>query len=313
MKKSIATLITTCLFLTIGVVAPSSAQNNPSIDNEANKRWYRVELIIFRQGGNPNEHVERWDTNISLSYPEEWVTLVEQEEESTLAPEGSLILLPESELTLQDKARKLQRSNRYRVLFHGAWDLGMIERAKSPSILIEGGNTFGDYRELAGSIELNLQRYLHITTNLWITDFATNFGQETRDWPTIPLAPTHPNYESQRNGFSVSQSVSQNIASFNNPSQSSQFNNDWRADDNQGFNNDNNFGSRQNNYDSLISSPYVIENIAPIKLTRRMRSKELHYLDHPLAGILIQFTPLEASASDEDSLEAQLEEALENE
>jgi hypothetical protein len=31
----------------------------------------------------------------------------------------------------------------------------------------------------------------------------------------------------------------------------------------------------------------------PIKFHRRMRSKELHYLDHPLVGILVMAKPVE--------------------
>ena len=46
----------------------------------------------------------------------------------------------------------------------------------------------------------------------------------------------------------------------------------------------------------------VTENIAlenrpyPIDIHRRMRSKELHYIDHPLLGMLIQINPVKASA-----------------
>ncbi|MDH3712589.1 MAG: peptidoglycan binding protein CsiV [Gammaproteobacteria bacterium] len=36
----------------------------------------------------------------------------------------------------------------------------------------------------------------------------------------------------------------------------------------------------------------------PLRYHRRMRSKELHYIDHPLLGILILVTPVEADASE---------------
>ena len=35
------------------------------------------------------------------------------------------------------------------------------------------------------------------------------------------------------------------------------------------------------------------ENSYPIEFRRRMRSKELHYIDHPLVGILVQINPVE--------------------
>ena len=34
-------------------------------------------------------------------------------------------------------------------------------------------------------------------------------------------------------------------------------------------------------------------NVYPINFHRRMRSKELHYLDHPIVGILVKALPVE--------------------
>ena len=41
-------------------------------------------------------------------------------------------------------------------------------------------------------------------------------------------------------------------------------------------------------------------NIHPINSHRRMRSKELHYIDHPLVGILIQINPVEKTKETKD-------------
>ena len=43
---------------------------------------------------------------------------------------------------------------------------------------------------------------------------------------------------------------------------------------------------------TLENTPY------PIKIHRRMRSKELHYIDHPLVGILIQINPVKPRAEE---------------
>jgi len=43
-----------------------------------------------------------------------------------------------------------------------------------------------------------------------------------------------------------------------------------------------------------LSSSLTVENKPyPITIHRRMRSKELHYIDHPLVGMLIQINPVE--------------------
>ena len=52
---------------------------------------------------------------------------------------------------------------------------------------------------------------------------------------------------------------------------------------------------------AITSSESTIENITlknenyPMKIHRRMRSKELHYIDHPLVGVLIQINPVKVS------------------
>ena len=58
----------------------------------------------------------------------------------------------------------------------------------------------------------------------------------------------------------------------------------------------------QRNVDNS-SAEQTIENSAlentshPMKIHRRMRSKELHYIDHPLVGILIQINPVNPDIS----------------
>lgn len=52
--------------------------------------------------------------------------------------------------------------------------------------------------------------------------------------------------------------------------------------------------------DNALTEPVTentaVENTAyPINMHRRMRSKELHYIDHPLVGILIQINPVKVS------------------
>ena len=41
------------------------------------------------------------------------------------------------------------------------------------------------------------------------------------------------------------------------------------------------------------SSKRVLSQVIPMKQSRRMRSKELHYIDHPMLGILVRVTPIE--------------------
>ena len=45
--------------------------------------------------------------------------------------------------------------------------------------------------------------------------------------------------------------------------------------------------------ESNAPAALVTEAAYPIEFRRRMRSKELHYIDHPLVGILVQINPVE--------------------
>ncbi len=39
---------------------------------------------------------------------------------------------------------------------------------------------------------------------------------------------------------------------------------------------------------------YPFRHAVPMRQSRRMRSNEVHYLDHPLLGVVIKFTPVTA-------------------
>jgi len=109
----------------------------------------------------------------------------------------------------------------------------MDRESKTPSIVISGGQSVGGHRELEGTIKIHIARYLHLTTDLWLTQGS----KETNlTWPSVPTRP----------------GSSSTKASYN-----------------------------------LTSYP-----VATLRERRRMRSKELHYIDHPLMGVLILFTPI---------------------
>jgi|GEM_PF-1615733 len=90
-------------------------------------------------------------------------------------------LNPETHL-LKDMAKSIGRRSNHQVLFHQAWhqELGAAETA--PSIPISGGEVFDQHHELEGSIKLNKDRYLHITSDLWLTQYVL---REDEQWEKI--------------------------------------------------------------------------------------------------------------------------------
>lgn len=264
-----------CLALAL-VAGTATAQTD-------DERWYQVELIVFAQGSSPDEGEEVWRPDITLSYPSNWLELVDPDqadldEDGMQAPgvgerqlgERALALLPAEEFTLRREAQRLERDSRYRILFQGAWRQPLAENRQEPAILITGGEQFDDHYELEGSVQLSLRTYLHIDTNLWLSQFNTNFGQEREPWPQLPRRPNQvldTDTLFRWNGGSSRQWQS--------------FNQSW-------------------DYEAILAQPYVVENIVQLKQSRRMRSGELHYIDHPRMGLLVKLIPYEPEVSEDE-------------
>lgn len=275
----------------------SQFQPTPRIDEE---HWYQVEVIVFAQGGGPQDDEEIWRTDIDLDYPLNWRELLKPAQLATLDKENenldttedpdnvgntagtqgpsdalsepgeaigerAMLLLPDEELTLSDQARRLSRSREHRILFHGAWRQSMVENRQEPSVLISGGELFDQHHELEGSINLHLRTYLHIETDLWLSRFATNFGQEGRPWPKLPWPPNQP--VESGNSIKINDGGTGLWHQFNQ--------------------------NRNDQYEAILAQPYVVESIVLMQQNRRMRSDELHYIDHPKMGVLVKLTPYE--------------------
>lgn len=281
-------------------VAPETAE-----DNEI--RWYQIELLAFSQNV-PNQAQERWRTDIALAYPPNWQQLkqplqLSPKEEATQATETlpdteladnteeaslgtdlereAYYLLPQGLRELNNNASALSRDSRYRVLFHEAWRQPVVDIDNAPSLLIHGGDTFGEHQELEGSVTISVARYLHLHTNLWLSEFTRNYGQndkrwnqenEKQDWPALPVRPDLRELETQ----------------------------DWTA-----VNSEQDawsgLTSLETEYDKILNQPYVLDQVVLLKQKRRMRSGELHFIDHPLMGLLIKITPYEMPVEEDET------------
>jgi hypothetical protein len=208
-------------------------------------RWYNVEVLVFKRQGNEATTSENWRNTIELAYPESYRYL-------KAATSGSFSLLPQNTHQLGGYNYTLRRDENYKVLFHKAWQQQMQGKDKSPAIILDGGNEVGDHKELEGYIKIHIARYLHLTTDLWLTtDSYEQFGDS--EWPKIPLPP---------GTTSTKKSSTTSADGINQQFQPLDF--------------------------AINTKP-----ISTLRAQRRMRSKELHYIDHPLMGLLILITPIE--------------------
>ena len=281
------------LLLTIAlpVAAAVDKKNSPLIKKEPAPLWYQVEVLIFSQGNDYTAESETWRQDITLSYPNNIVELEtptiddinKKEEENFIfderkpfpnfsqrdnTSESAFKLLPTEQFTFKKTLKKFSQHPNYKPLFHAAWRQPMVNVKDSPAILIQGGERYNNHYELEGSISISVARYLHVTSNLWLTSFVKNNGQPQQSWPLLPPTPLF-NEDQPDPAFATINSEYIPLPL-------------WR-----------NFQLTEELRTPLLQTGHLIERITVLEQSRRMRSKELHYLDHPLFGILVRINPYE--------------------
>lgn len=269
----IATLIASTLLSQI-----SQAQTGTA----GHEGWYQVELIVFARKNDTSQ--EHWPSNIKLRYPTDWAELKEinsAEDVTVDLTKEAFYHLPATERQLNAEAQKLERNPRFQVLFHSAWRQIVTHEKAAKSVLIQGGQTFGQHQELEGSIRLSVATYLKLQTNLWYSQFDLNVGQEqTRQWPELPKQPNY--LATPIAGLSLDSSLEleQALAAENQ-----QWNNEVPA-------------TANSSETATAENNYLTRQIILLQQSRDMRSSEVHYIDHPVVGIIIQVTPYQTQSSE---------------
>ena len=295
-------------------------------------RWYKVEMLIFKRLGTERGSRELWPQNVRLIYPKNTRHLQARNADN-------LRLLPQNQHQLGGLNYTLRKNENYKVLYHKAWKQQMLGAQKSPAIIISGGDTVNSSvnssKELEGYIKIHIARYLHLTTDLWLTgnipansiptnNIPTNsiptnsiptnsiptnsinrfgYGQDERLFKQakpIGRFPIGFSESSVNNSSSViaggeqeAQHLGYNSYSGNYFHRTSSFNKTSNNSSNNAYNNNAyNNNAYNNNAYSNGNKTNSSKPVSVLRERRRMRSKELHYIDHPLMGLLIWITPI---------------------
>lgn len=319
--------------LALSLTAPGLGAQDPEV------RWYRVELLIFSHQGSGAATSEAWDPLPALRYPERFRFLRDLERETSdreawpdaqstidergvhtiVVPETAdddsdrlaaqnipatdnsdpavtgiadeelpparptpWVMLPATQLEFRGKAAYMERSGRYETLLHESWVQPMSGDADSLPIVIDRSGDVENWPRLQGSVRFYLSRYLHLETNLWLNT-AGNYIPGSWSMPAPPLGPKslqviepklepEPLPESRYDGLMSSEP-------------------------------DDDTGDSQAQL-ALDEPRYPWRHAVILSDKRRMRSEEVHYLDHPMLGVVVKITPLpeealEAMAADE--------------
>lgn len=111
---------------------------------------YQVEVIVFRQAGEP--------IPASQPAPEDWSQGAQPIDASR-----------ERSTALNSEAGKLNPANGYQVLLHKAWSQNLDGNASSVA-LSSGNEQFGHF-PVEGTLRLSQARFIDLEADLWVNQF----------------------------------------------------------------------------------------------------------------------------------------------
>lgn len=224
--------------------------------------FYVVEMIVFTNELRMYFQEENWPNQEQLNVQPPLLFLQEQpanyvypELQGGKQQETAYILplLDSRYIELGDAAQKIRTAGRHRLLSHQAWLQKFASPNKALPIAIQAGRSIHGYDEISGTITLSKNRYLHLESNLWRSVF-TNDKDEAAD-VRLPKISAELNYQSDDENTEEYDDFQQLL--------------EQETDEQQ---------------------PWV-KIVSSMKQKRRIRSQEIHFLDHPLFGIIIQIRP----------------------
>jgi hypothetical protein len=286
-----------CLLLSLwagGTAAQTQTPQPPAADAP----WVQVEVIVFRHM-EPDSPGEAWPTAPALSYPpalrfllepgspEHTAALEAREFERALqaeagsaapaapaAPAGQVpapdelpgVLLAGQDTVLADAAARIANAPGYRLLAHLAWREPRLAEGARESTLVTGGASAGEHHELEGSITITRSRFLHIDARLWLNAFPAageSPGPNAVDLPPVPkpLLPKPPAALQAESGMST-EAVQDPV-----PAEP-----------------------------AVVVEPVRATQTVLLTASRKIAPGEVHYLDHPLLGVLVTVRPWDPAA-----------------
>lgn len=157
------------------------------------QQWYHVELIVFEQLNTVTD--EKWPETPLL------------EPAPLNATMATPLIQPTSNESLVSIAQRLNRSPRYQVHYHQAWQQPILEKATAQAVAVQSEPKSEFDSEsvpldalLDGNIRLYKATYLHAQLDLWLMEnagLANSWSDASPDGIDIS-APRNPNLNESR-------------------------------------------------------------------------------------------------------------------
>ena len=245
------------------------------------ERWYQVELLLFSNNNSNYHRSELWPIDYSEPQIENSLELGKAAKKGGKTPQA-FALLPSEELKLGGAAARIKRAPDMNLELHLGWLQPGLAEDKAVAIHIYDGmlkdiknrksavqakkpenNGVEEQRpKLDGTLRLILSRYLHLESDLiWRDPLSAEELALRRALPVI----TDSNEETS-DGSAVAVMPAEDAMAHEATGETPQ---------------------------EKSEAPLITHHVYRMQQSRRMRSNETHYLDHPRFGIVARVTPYE--------------------
>ena len=247
------------------------------------KQYYIVEVVLFRHLNEQGKNAEYWsrpdpfndfslkkssfnDNNPQFSTDTSAQTITDDmpalaqydmQNKRFLPLRNGIAALSKSNYKLADSAAHIRYSPDFQLLAHFGWTQRSLSKKRALPVFLTS-NQFSDSMTPAGELKLYVSRYLHMQVDLAATqcEYKTNSDSEQTSDKALD--------EQLENGTSQLETQASDAT-----------NNRYK----------NAAGYGQGNINPCVNNVYLF------KQKRKMRSRELHYLDNPVFGMLVYITP----------------------
>jgi hypothetical protein len=277
----------------------SSAQSGNAGDDELIPR-YDVEVIVFRNVKVPTSR----EFVLPVSSPGEAEEMFDLSSQTSIdsALENGYEVLAANEFRLLDVVTRLVESSRYELLLHAAWRQPGVDREQAIPIWLKGGRIYGnEYTSIDSKIEwIDNSSRADESIDGSVDGLANGSGNTESNSTAKTYAFDEQSLEAQELQLLEEQSTQQHNGLYELEGKItialSRYLHTYidlvlrrpRLSADPVLNN-----APEEAYLAAHAADTRILNNHPLREHRRMRSKNLHYIDNPEFGVLVLITPYE--------------------
>jgi len=281
------------IFLALAMLLPDIglAQTTTATEVEVIPR-YDVEIIVFKNTQVPTSK----EFILPVSSPSKGDKFLDLSSPRSMAAAGAngYELIPAAKFRLLDVATRLVESSRYELLLHAAWRQPGLERDRVLPVWIKGGRIFGtEYTSIDNQIEF-LESIPQLNSNQQNEDQDFAFDEQTLE--SLELQLLEQQSRKQHQGlYELEGKITIALSRYLHTYTDLVLRRPRLTVDPKTRN------AAQDSYLAAYSADTRILNNHSLKEHRRMRSKNLHYLDNPEFALLILITPYEVPENFEEA------------